>query len=45
MNAIDLDRIAEVIGSLMISQFHDQEQYRQAIHAIVEAFKEHGASS
>jgi len=45
MNAIDLDRIAEVLGSLMISQFHDQEQYRQAVHAIVEAFKQQGASS
>lgn len=45
MNTRDLDKIAEVIGSLMISQFNDQEQYRQAIHAIVEAFKEQGATS
>lgn len=45
MNASDLDKIAEVIGSLMISQFNGQKEYRQAIYAIIEAFKEQGASS
>ena len=35
-----LDSVAEVVGDLMISQFKDQKEYRDAIHTIIEAFKE-----
>ena len=30
----DLDRLCDIVGSLMISQFNNQEEYRNAINVI-----------
>ena len=35
-----LDTVADVVGSLMISQFDNQEEYREAVYQIMQAFKE-----
>ena len=35
----DLDRLCEIVGSLMISQFNNQEEYREVIKIIFEEWK------
>ena len=34
----ELNRLNEIIGSLLITQFKDQEEYRKAIHLILQEF-------
>ena len=34
----EIARLDEMIGSLMIKQFKDQEEYRKAISLIIKAF-------
>jgi hypothetical protein len=38
MNKKDIERLDDIIGSLMISQFKNQQEYRAAISSIIKSF-------
>ena len=39
MNKEDLDRLCEIIGSLVIAQFDTQDEYRETINKIFYEFR------
>ena len=42
MNDKELDRLCEIIGSLVIAQFDTQDEYREVINMIFHEFRKEG---